>query len=264
MKGLVFDIKRFALHDGPGIRTTVFLKGCPLNCLWCHNPESKNEGAEVFETTAIVDKQTFCGKRTIGRYYQSEELIKIVVKDEVFFRESGGGVTLSGGEPLLQHDFSINFLKACKARGLHTILDTSGYTDSEIIIQAAQFTDLFLYDLKMIDNELHKQFTGVDNHSILSNLRLLDRLKKKIIIRIPMVEKVNATTQNLSLLINFLSELTQIREIHLLPYHNWAENKHKKYGALSQRLHFNRPDNDCLAFFQNRLTDIGYRVKIGG
>jgi pyruvate formate lyase activating enzyme len=264
IKGLVFDIKRFALHDGPGIRTTVFLKGCPLNCLWCHNPESKSDRRENFQTSVIIENQTFQRQQVIGRFYQIEELLAIIEKDNIFYQESGGGVTLSGGEPLLQHEFTAGFLKACKVRGLHTAVDTSGYATQAVIREVSQFTDLFLYDLKLMDNDLHKRFTGVDNHSILSNLQLLDAMKKKVIIRIPLIEKVNATDKNLNLLIDFLNGLTEVREIHLLPYHALGDHKHKRCGFSAEHFNFVRPDSAGLALFQNRLTDSGYTVKIGG
>jgi len=264
IKGLVFDIKRFALHDGPGIRTTVFLKGCHLNCLWCHNPESINDHQEEFQTSIVLDNQTFQRQHIIGRHYHIKELLTIIQKDSIFYHESGGGVTLSGGEPLLQHEFTPSFLKACKASGLHTAIDTSGYASQETIREVAQFTDLFLYDLKLIDNELHKSFTGVNNHLILSNLRLLDEMKKNVIIRIPMIEKVNATDTNLTLLIDFLNDLSEIREIHLLPYHALGDHKHKRCGYLTEQVNFVKPDNSVLTLFQERLANIGYIVKIGG
>ncbi len=265
LQGLIFDIKRFTLHDGGGIRTTIFMKGCPLNCQWCHNPESKYELPESFTKTLFLDNKPFCSNQLVGRYYQVEELLEIVMKDMIFYEESNGGVTASGGEPLLQSAFLVEFFEACKHKGLHTALDTSGFAPPDVIQQVAQCTDLFLYDLKIMDSGQHLKHTGVDNQLILKNLRLLDRMQKQIIIRIPLIEGINDTDTNLSLLVNFLNDLNRIKEIHLLPYHNLAKQKHAHFSHKTDSFNFYKePHISRLTIIENRLTMHGYTVKIGG
>ena len=166
---VIFDIKRFALHDGPGIRTTVFLKGCPLNCLWCHNPESHSAEKEEYSVNRVIDGKEITMTRVYGKKVEQEILIKELLNDRVFYEESGGGVTFSGGEPLSQHKELINLLKALGEIGIHRAVDTSGYAAPEIISEVAVHTDLFLYDLKLMDPEMHMKYTGVDNRLILKN-----------------------------------------------------------------------------------------------
>jgi len=164
MEGIIFDIKRFAVHDGPGIRTTFFLKGCPLNCWWCHNPESISKGI-------FFDKKQ---NVAIGKKYSVQDILIEAEKDRIFFDESDGGITLSGGEPLLQYEFTLEIVKELHQAGFHVSLDTTGYTSEKRISEIAEYVDLFLFDLKHLNDSLHKKFTGVSNIQILNNLRLLE------------------------------------------------------------------------------------------
>src|SRR6056297_2087907 len=161
MLATIFDIKHFAVHDGPGIRQTIFFKGCPLNCWWCHNPESQNKTPENYTQTNKLDGKTFRKEATLGYQISVEELIKIIVGDQIFFEESGGGVTFSGGEPLMQSDILLEILKRCKENNIHTCIDTTGFASGETLQVIAEKNDLFLYDLKLIDDELHQKYTGV-------------------------------------------------------------------------------------------------------
>jgi pyruvate formate lyase activating enzyme len=264
MKGLIFDIKRFAVHDGPGIRTTIFFKGCPLSCKWCHNPESKSHLPEKSTKTITLEGQQFFTEQVIGEWLEADELLERVIKDELYYRESNGGITLSGGEPLLQHQFSIAFLKACKVNQLHTAIDTSGYINPSILKEITTYTDLFLYDLKIMDDELHQKFTGVSNKLILSNLELLSQSENQIIIRIPLISGINDNEMNYRLIIDFLKAKTNIIEIHLLPFHNLANEKHKRLKMSNKQIHFHSPTNSTIHQIRQCFESNGYRVLVGG
>jgi pyruvate formate lyase activating enzyme len=172
LKGLIFDIKRFALHDGPGIRTTVFLKGCPLRCWWCQNPESIREFPETIKVKSVSSSYNkFCEEEsTFGKEYSVDSLMEELIKDRIFYEESGGGITFSGGEPLVQYKFLSETLNRCKKNGLHTVIDTSGYAPIESFNEIYNMTDIFLFDIKMLNAELHRKFTDVSNELILRNL----------------------------------------------------------------------------------------------
>lgn len=192
MGGVVFDIKRFAVHDGPGIRTTVFLKGCPLRCRWCHNPESLEASPCELPKTYHIGTSTFTEMETVGREMSVEELMRELRKEKVFMDESGGGVTFSGGEPLFQPAFLKEMLMACKAEGMHTVVDTSGYAASTVLDSILPFTDLFLFDLKIIDTEIHSHWTGVGNSIILANFDRLISAGARVRVRIPLIPGVIA------------------------------------------------------------------------
>jgi pyruvate formate lyase activating enzyme len=257
--GLVFDIKRYAIHDGPGIRTTVFLKGCPLRCPWCQNPESVRAGAEVafFEQRCVrcgtceqvcpedavdpatrrpVDERcTRCGQCTttcpgmareiVGTSMSVEEVVRAVERDTVFHDESGGGVTFSGGEPLLQAEF----LRACLIRlrsfGCHTAVDTTGFAREEVVLDIAVHADLFLYDLKLMDARRHEQLVGVSNEPILRNLRAVVERGTPVWIRVPLLPGINDDEQNLTQLAEFLRDLRADLPVQLLPYHRVGTGK---------------------------------------
>lgn len=217
------------MHDGPGLRTTVFLKGCPLKCIWCHNPESIGNMPIELDAEKRIGKKVFIEKEIIGEYMHIEDVVKEIQKDTVFYEESGGGVTLSGGEPLMQFNFALELLKQLKELGIHTAIDTSGFVPSEKLEQILPHTDLFLYDLKHLDKAKHLQYTGVSNETILQNLELLVKKKSNVSIRVPLIPGYNTDTGYLSELVAYLHTLGEnIREIHLLPYHNWAKNKYQK------------------------------------
>lgn len=262
--GLIFDIKHYAIHDGPGIRMTVFMKGCPLACTWCHNPESiSSKQQKMFYATKCIgcavcvkacpnnalsltedgivtdyDACQLCGICTevcptralemTGRTVTVKELIKTIEKERVFFDQSGGGVTVSGGEPLAQPDFLLELLQACGEKGLHRVVDTSGQTNSTTLLKVAEHTEHFLFDLKHMDPVEHKKWTGIDNRTILENLSLLAKSGANITIRIPLIKGVNSDEENLEAFADFISSLDgEPKSVDLLPFHNIAISKHK-------------------------------------
>ena len=191
MKVCIFDIKRFALHDGPGIRTTVFFKGCPLECRWCHNPEGIRSGTERFTEEIILDGVSMEKELDVGRWVQVEDLMDELGRDRVYMEESGGGISFSGGEPLLQAEGLISLLELSKEQKIHTAVDTSGYAAASVMKSVSGLADLILYDLKTLDNEKHREYTGVSNRKILDNLDIALGGPAEIIIRIPLVTGFN-------------------------------------------------------------------------
>lgn len=260
----VFEIKRFAIHDGDGIRTTVFFKGCPLKCVWCHNPEGiaakselgyyshkcKNCGACVTACpnechimqdgihTFDREKCIACGKcetccpsgalKLYGKEFTVDELCEILLEDKAFYDESGGGVTLSGGECLMQSDFCAELLKRLKESGVHTAVDTSGFVTKKAIDTVFPFTDIFLYDIKAFDSEIHKKATGCQNEIILENLAYINELGGKTEIRIPYVPEFNA--DEIEKIAKYLSSLECVTKVRVLPYHNYASSKYSALG----------------------------------
>jgi pyruvate formate lyase activating enzyme len=221
--GIIFDIKKYAIHDGPGIRTTIFLKGCSMGCQWCHNPESKNFGVENFAVKDRIKKIT--KSETVGYEKTVSDLMKIINKDKIFYDESGGGVTFSGGEPTVQINFLLDILKACKKSNLHTVVDTCGESKWENYEKILDYVDLFLYDLKIIDNISHNKYTGVSNVRIHENLKKLIEYGKDIEIRIPLIPDVTDTDKNLGDLIHFISQLESKPVVILLPYNPLNRDK---------------------------------------
>ena len=265
MKGIIFDIKRFAVHDGPGVRTTLFFKGCPLKCLWCHNPESIEKNPVCVEKTVRLDGKAFTEEVQIGYEITVDELMQELLKEQVFMEESGGGVTFSGGEPMLQPEFLYAALKACKDYGLHTAVDTALVSSWQTIEKIASFTDLFLVDLKLIDDELHQKYTGVSNHLILSNIQELSESGKRIRIRIPMIPAVTNTTENIEQTIAFLNELkSPVEAVDLLPFHNTANEKYKRFHMDNHFVSLPSMDKRDVFDFKTKFEDAGFIVKIGG
>lgn len=265
MTGILFDIKRFAVHDGPGIRTTVFLKGCPLKCLWCHNPESISPQPCTIERISRIGEQTFRNNEVVGQRKSVKEVMEILEKEWIFMDESGGGVTFSGGEPLLQHKFSAELLTACKQRGMHTAVDTCGFTSSEVLLKIAPLTDLFLYDLKMMNSEKHKFYTGVDNQLILENLRKLASENSKIRIRIPVIPEINDTPENISETIHFLKSLNgPVEGVDMLPFHNTASGKYKRFELNYTMNETRKPEASVMDAIKKQFEEAGFEVKIGG
>lgn len=266
--GIVFNIARYAVNDGPGIRTTVFLKGCPLHCLWCHNPESIYPRPEVairadrciqcgacFEVCehgaiervdgAFVTARERCmrcgrcvdaccsgARELIGREMTSEDVLAEVGRDTVFYDASGGGVTFSGGEPLLQHEFLLSLLVGCRDRAIHTAVDTSGYAAPAVLAAVAETTDLFLYDLKLLDDERHRHFTGVSNRLILENLRRLVAWGKRVVVRVPLIPGVNDDEANVGGIGSFVASVGGVSEVHVLPYHEAGMVKYERLGKI--------------------------------
>lgn len=298
--GVIFDIKKYAIHDGPGIRTTVFFKGCPLACRWCHNPESITINSEriyrqercigcgeciqicpqkVIHQTAegVVSDPAKCDLcRTCADHCPSEaiefigqkvtvaEVIRQVEKDTAFYDESGGGITLSGGEPLMQPEFLLELLDACAELDLHRTVDTTGYADAGLLLNVAEKTDLFLYDLKLMDVAKHREFTGVSNEHILNNLQLLAQNGARIQVRIPIIPGINNDAENIERTGDFVSSLGGIEHISILPFHNSARGKYGRLGMESISSDIEIPTEAQLNTIAERLKISGLQVKIGG
>jgi pyruvate formate lyase activating enzyme len=258
MEGVIFDIKRFAIHDGPGIRTTVFLKGCPLNCSWCHNPESRKKGVEKI-WSAKEDKYL-----ALGRKVGVEDVMNEILADKIFYSSSNGGVTFSGGEPTLQLDFLESLLKQCKNEGLHTAVDTSGYVNANGLKRILAYTDLFLYDLKMMDAEKHRKYTGVSNQLILENLQLLLSEGALVDLRIPLIPQINDSKTDMEALVAFIRAKHQIRNIHLLPYHRTGQHKYEKFHLKPADYLPETPDDHYLQRQRDFFNAHGLKVIHGG
>ncbi len=266
MYGKIFDIKRFALHDGPGIRTTIFLKGCPLDCWWCHNPESIKKLPKSITTGDLLHQNHISDyeyKRLV-KEYSVEELYTEIKKDQIFYDESGGGVTFSGGEPLQQHEFLKEILVKCSESGIHTAVDTSGFAQKRRLAGIYDYTDLFLFDLKIIDDEQHRKYTGVTNRMILNNLKFLTKKGSKVIVRIPLIPGVTDTEKNLSDLSAFLMTLENIRKIDLLPYNEMAESKYKRFKKPSRLGPLKTQNEEKLEEIKNYFGDSGFEVSLRG
>lgn len=262
--GIIFDIKKFALHDGPGIRTTVFFKGCPLNCWWCQNPESIKVLPEKIKVNPLNAADNFCEEELFGRKYSVDELMEEIKKDQVFYDESGGGVTFSGGEPMLQVKFLMEVLKECKLLGIPTAIDTSGYAVRRLFNQVYDYTDLFLYDLKIIDDELHREFTGVSNEIILSNLQFLTSRGNKVVIRIPLIPGISDTEKNLSELSDYIIKLKNVKKIDVLPYNEIAESKYKRFNIPYKPGRLKKQAEDKLKEIKTYFESCGLEILVRG
>ncbi len=300
-KSLIFDIKRYAINDGPGIRVVVFFKGCNLHCLWCHNPESISaeiekmyarakcikcgscvdacpENAITLTPDGIIsdpDLCKMCGKcaevcptkaiEMSGKEMSVSEIMDIIEKERVFFDQSGGGVTFSGGEPLVHIKMLVELLDECGKRGFHRTVDTAGNVSTENILNVAKKTDLFLYDLKMMDSLLHKKWINSGNEKILQNLKAIAEAGVHIIIRIPLIGGVNDTNENIEHTAKFISELAgDKKEVHLLPYHNIARNKYLKLGKADDFETLYEPDKKTFARAISIFGEYGIRASVGG
>ena len=220
--GRIFDIQRFSVHDGPGVRTIIFLKGCVLRCKGCCNPESQSTDFE----TMITDGKS----ETVGRDVTVREVMETVERDRIFYRRSGGGVTLSGGECLVQPDFAAAILKACKDSGINTAIESTGCASYDRIEKLLPNLDVYLMDIKHTDNEKHKQFTGRSNELILENAKKIARDAKELIIRVPVIPGFNCQVDEIAGIAEFAKSLDGVEELHLLPYHNFGEDKYKRLG----------------------------------
>ncbi len=287
MTGTIFDIMRYSIHDGPGIRTTVFLKGCPLSCWWCHNPESQSAKKEILfnrdrcigcgECKTVCPagdgKCLACGncagvccsgaRELVGKTVEPAEIIKEIEKDLIFYEESGGGVTFSGGEPLLQADFVQCLLELCRKREIHTAIETSGFAPLEKLLQLSAGTDLFLYDLKLMDDLKHQKYTGVSNRLIIQNLRALAAQHDNIIVRVPVIPGINDDDGNINKTGDFVSALG-IREINILPYHKAGMDKYERIGRTYLLPGLEPPTGERVAELAGILQGKGLKVKIGG
>jgi len=258
MKGFIFDIKKFALHDGPGIRTTVFLKGCPLRCWWCHNPESIKQISSNENGSCSESEISFIKK------YSVNNVLEIIKKDLVFYDESGGGVTFSGGEPLVQIDFLEEILKVCKKEYITTTVDTCGYVSTESFKRIYKHTDLFLYDFKLLNNELHQKYTGVSNQLIKENLEFLNSAGAKIIVRIPLIPAISDTEENLSDISNYLLKLNCIERIDLLPYNKLSEDKYRRLNQSSKLGSLETQTHDKLNEIKRFVKSFGLNAELNG
>jgi len=299
--GRIFDIKRYSIHDGPGIRTTIFLKGCSLGCLWCHNPESVAAGPELMHWPARCakchacvkacpigaiaadaagavhidrEKCDLCGKcaeaclydalQIVGREVSVDEVLAEAEKDRVFYEQSGGGVTLSGGDPAVQSAFAEALLDGCRARGLRTAVDTAGFTTNGTLDRLASKTDLILFDLKLMDDARHREFTGVSNVLILNNLERLAAAGPEIWVRIPLVRGVNDGDDNIRRTIAFLKKLKTVRRVGLLPYHAGGLDKAARIGKGTFFRKFEPPSEERLAAIEAAFREAGFEVRRGG
>ena len=264
MTATIFDIERNSFADGPGIRTTVFFKGCNLQCVWCHNPESQQTTPQMMlysdkcrgcgKCKEVCDSKdcTLCGKcalycpadarKVCGKEYTADEVLSEIIKDKAYYQASGGGVTLSGGECLLQLDFVVELLKKCRQNGIHTAIDTAGHIPFECFEKVMPYTDLFLYDIKLFDSEKHKKYVGVDNKLILDNLKKLIKSNARVWVRIPIITGINDSVLEMQKIKEFLSGEKQVEKIELLPYHALGENKYRAIGKIPQE--FLVPDSD--------------------
>lgn len=298
--GLIFDIKRYAIHDGPGIRTTVFFKGCPLHCPWCHNPEGQDSNPELsynetrclkgctecikicpedalshFHHDISIDREKcdLCGDcaqtcptdalEIIGRELSVEEVMEEIEKDQVFYEESAGGVTFSGGEPLAQLEFLYSVLDKCKKKGLHAVLDTCGYVPFDEMEKIANKVDLFLYDFKFMDDEKHQEATGVSNKLIIENLKRLSGRGSQIVVRIPIIEGVNDNNENITKTAEFIASLPGIKGISLLPYHKGGRQKYARLSKASKMDKTPAPSKEKIKRIKKKLERFGFQVRIG-
>jgi len=298
---LIFDIKRYAINDGPGIRVTVFFKGCPLSCVWCHNPESysphvqkmysheKCMGCEacveaceqqacVLAAGGIVTDTDLCllcgmcaevcptkASEMSGSQLLVKDIVEIISRERPLLDESGGGVTFSGGEPLMHPELLNSLLDECGLRGIHRCVDTTGHASSELLLQVAQKADLFLYDLKLMDSERHRKHTGFTNKQILNNLKLLAETDVEIIIRIPLIKDVNDDNENIQQTAAFIAALSgDLRAVNLLPFHNSASKKHEKLGQQHALKSLVEPSRSKKEQIVNQFKALGIIATIGG
>jgi pyruvate formate lyase activating enzyme len=298
--GMILDIKKFALHDGPGIRTTVFFKGCPLDCWWCHNPESRESGPEpVFRNgrcircgrcveacregaitmtedgPAVNDGRCRLGfacaeacpteaRQIIGREMSAAEVMKEITSDVVFFDESGGGVTMSGGEPLMQPEFLGRLLRACRTAEIHTALDTTGHAPPEVIGAVADDVDLFLYDLKLMDDAGHRKYCGAPNDLILENLRRLSSEGREIIVRVPLVPGITDGEANLEAIASFLASLPAHHPIDILPYQRLGLDKYDMMKRSCPLRDLQPPAEEAVEAAVRLLAHSGGRIMVRG
>lgn len=298
--GKIINIMKYSIHDGPGIRTTVFFKGCPLNCLWCHNPESQSLGQELMYRSercigcgqclefcpngAVVanagnlqylrDQCQACGaccqvcpagvRELVAKTMSVREVMAELEKDVIFYDESGGGVTFSGGEAFMQPVFLLDLLKECRKKEIHTTLETCGYINLELLQTTSACVDLFLYDLKLMDSQKHQAVTGVPNELILANLLWLAEHHPQVIVRVPVIPGINDDQETLQQIGEFVASLKRVTELHLLPYHKAGSDKYQRLGRTYQLPDLQSPDTERMEQIAGQLEQFGLKVKVGG
>ena len=294
LTGTVFSIERYAVHDGDGIRTMVYLKGCPLRCLWCANPEgqasdpelftfperciacgrcdavcptgtARRDGAEVTSCAACGRCSDACpaeARRLFGRQITVEQVVQEILKDRAFYRRSGGGVTLSGGEPAVQAEFGCAVLSACRKHGLDTAVETCGYASFSRLANLAEHCELFLYDLKHMDSEAHRRLTGVPNDLILENLQRLARMRA-VAVRVPVIPGYNDGAENLTALARFVASLSPVPVIELLPYHNYGSAKYARSGREYALTNLPLPSAEHMQGLAARIESLGVSCHVG-
>lgn len=255
-KGRIFDIQRFSVHDGPGIRTIVFLKGCVLRCRWCCNPESQSFDIEQMEVGGKM--------KTIGRDVTVAEVMEEVKKDRNYYRRSGGGLTLSGGESLLQADFAAALLRAAKDAGINTALESTGCAEYSKIQKLLPYLDTYLMDIKHINGAKHKEFTGADNKLILENAMKIARDAKQLVVRVPVIPTFNDTDEEILDIAKFASALPNVNKIHLLPYHRLGADKYKGLGRPYSMGDVELIPNEKMEKFKKIAESTGLLCTIGG
>lgn len=300
MKSLVFSIQKYSIHDGDGIRTTVFFKGCPMTCKWCHNPESQSyrpsilqntekctgckkctvvcqEGAITYEDSRVKTSEEKCNlcekcidgcinnaREIVGKYYSLDDIMKEIEKDKLFYEQSGGGITLSGGEIMTQDmDYIIKILKKCHRLGYKVNIDTCGHAKFENFEKILPYIDTFLYDIKHMDSDVHKELTGVGNELVLGNLRKLSENSAKINIRIPLVEGINSAEEHIDKIIAFLKEL-KIYKINLLSYHNTGKSKYDRLNIAYEGNDYIAPSNERIEEIKLKFEQNNFCTQIGG
>lgn len=299
-KGTIFDIQRFSINDGPGIRTIVFIKGCPLSCKWCSNPESQLMNVEIMYNSSnciacgnckdicpenaidfyanhkinrdkckkcglCVDKCYYNALLKTGREVKVEELVEELKKDSIQFRRSGGGITISGGELLTQSDFVRELLKACKAKGWHTTIETTAFGKKELVEKILPFVDLVLLDIKHIDKETHREYIGVDNKVILENAQYISENAQELIVRVPVIPNFNCDKESIKDIAEFVSKLNKVERVDLLPYHNLGESKYDNLGLnyeMNEKIE--SPKEEIMEEFKKLVEGYNLECSIGG
>lgn len=298
--GTIFDVKRFSIHDGPGIRTTVFFKGCPLSCLWCHNPEGQRPEPElIFRANRCLgcgacvavccqgaismdgdvpvtdsEKCKLCGacveacyaeaREIAGREVTVAQLVSEIGRDIPFFDQSGGGVTISGGEPLFQKEFLLALLRECRRQEIHTALDTCGHASWEALDSVREYVDVFLYDLKVMDDRKHRKFTGVSNDQALDNLEALSQEGHSIVLRVPIVPGISDGEENIGETGALAAGLASVERVDLLPYHHTAIHKYAQLDKHYELRETRPPSDEQMTELAEALRRFGLPVQIGG
>jgi len=300
-KGRIINIQRYSVHDGPGIRSTVFMKGCPLTCLWCSNPESQALQDEIIHRNSLCEKCgrcreacetnsisetddgvqinrdtcVTCGKcveacytgtlNTVGSEMGVEEVIDVLRKDSLFYRNSGGGITVGGGEPLMQAEFVSDLLEACHENGWHTVLDTCGHAAQEKLEKVLKHVDLVYYDIKHMNPQKHKEVTGLSNDLILKNAELISRLEIPMCIRVPVIPGINDDETNICETARFISRLKGVNQVNLLPYHKGAVGKcYNLDRPYPLEDIIDAPRDEDLSAAKKIIESSGLKVQIGG